>query len=205
MAGVLGKQVAQEPRDPNILMSIPYCRTLKQFRNVEYGKVIVYLSDDLLTDLLEQETLGKFGVYETSYLLPGTGLSDWDIGRGQYRNRVRTLVKPVTVRYDGTLYKEVPLFCRVRGMANPLVVKNILTELNDSLDKYKDHVRNGIAEEWCSQELWRIYPRFEKDCVKPVMVEIDGELVENYDIPSFDMNAIMKELLPHGWDDPWDP
>ncbi len=204
MAGVLSKDNAVESNRPDVLLSLPYCEGLEKFQDVEFGKVIVYLDDDLLSDLLEKHSLGKFGVYETSYLLPGTGLTDWDIGQGQYKNRWRTYVKPVVVRYDGIVYKEVPLFCRVRGMANPYVVRKIIRRLNSMLDKYKNHVRNGIAVEWCSQELWRIYPRFEKDCVKTVFAkDDDGSTKKSYQIPEFSLAPIMKDLLPEGYDDEW--
>ncbi len=182
--------------------SLPLLTNLEKYLDKEFSHVIVYLDDDAMSLLRNKRVLGQFCIYEAEYLSPGTGLTDWDVAQNQHLNRVRTPVKTLCVRFNGTEYCEAALFCRIRGTANPLAVRKIVFRLNKQLNVYKDHVRNGIAEEWCAQEQWRIYPRFLKDCLKPLEFGSHGK-VTLYDIPEFDIPRIMKELLPEGYDDEW--
>ncbi len=182
--------------------SVYYASVLHKYLGKEFSCVIVYLDGDTMTELRRRSHLGQFCTYSLDYLSPGTKLTDWDLENGQYLNRVRTPVKPLSVRFDGVRYVQAAHFARVRGMANPAAVSKIVHKLNTQLDIYKDHIRDGIAHEWCYQELWRVYPRFSEDCLKPLEIREDGT-VDVYHIPPFNLRQIMKELLPNGYDDEW--
>ncbi len=168
----------------------------------EFRAVIVYFDKDQETDYSGKQSLGRFHTFDIDYITPPVKMTDWDVEHGQYLNRVRTPVKPVRLILTPTKTVEAPLFSRVRGFANRVAVRQIIQKLNHQLNIYKDHVRDGIAEEWCAQELWRIYPRFPEQCLRPVGFDKDGKPTGYY-TPPFDLKATMKELLPDGYDDEW--
>ncbi len=159
----------------------------------DFSHVIVYLPAIELSDGSMTTMKGVFKVYTFGDLALEFPLTDFEMERGMYKNRWRTLVKPVNVLCKAKKYVEASLFCRVRVGAQMELVFAIAGRLTRQLDVYKDHIRDGIAQEWCAQEQWRIFPRF------PGMQHEIKRIGDGRP----DMRKIMKELLPEGFDNEW--
>ena len=160
----------------------------------EFSHVIAYCPKIDFSDGSSTGVLGHYklcGVQEINATYP---LTDWDMELDMYKNRWRTWVKPIQVLVAGDKYEDASLFCRIRAGAPMDIVKEIPCKLNRHLDMYRDHVRNGIAEEWNAQEQWRIFPR-QPGTVYKIVKMPNGSL---------DLRDIMKELLPEGYDTDWE-
>ncbi len=161
--------------------------------SMDFSHVIVYLSAYQLSDGNVAAIKGVFKVFAFEELAVDYPLTDFELEKGMYKNRWRTTVKPVSVKCKDNKYVEASLFCRIRRGAQMELVLAIAGRLTRQLDVYKDHIRDGIAEEWCAQEHWRIFPRFpgQMHKIKPIG---DGRP---------DLREIMRDLLPEGFDTEW--
>ncbi len=158
----------------------------------QFSHVVVYLTPDDSPNGSPGKAKGEYKLFSMDDVSLGAKLTDWNLESDTYKNRWRTWVKPVKVRVDGN-FVEASLFLRIRPQSPMPVVREVIRTLNMHLNMYKDHVREGIAEEWNAQEQWRIFPA-RPDL--PVVINFTKD-----DRP--DVRNLMKELLPQGYDNDW--
>ncbi len=158
-----------------------------------FSHVIVFVPSTDLADGTCTSQRGKYKLYAIDIVTENSRLTDWTLEFGTYKNCWRTIVKPVYVREHGQEI-ETSLFARIRKYAPMPVVREIVHELNRHLDRYRDHLRRGIAEEWNAQEMWRIFPA---DETKPVVITFNAN-------DRINVKPFMKELLPQGYDADWE-
>ncbi len=159
----------------------------------DFAHVIVYLPRYDLEDGTITSVKGIFKVFAMDEIQIEFPLTDFELERGMYKNKWRTTVKPVSVKYKDGVYLEASLFARVRVNAQMELVLAIAGRLTRQLEVYKDHIRDGIAQEWCAQEHWRMFPRFPGQ-IYPIKRIGDGRP---------DLREILRDLLPEGFDTEW--
>ncbi len=164
-----------------------------------YSHFIVYLKSYRQDDGSLTNDMGKFTLVPGHRTFWGTTQDDWHIEEDMYYNRNGMYVKPVHVSLDDRSYFSSPLFARVKSFTPTLRVDQVVDQLNLHLDLYMDHLRDDIAEEWCSQEPWRVYPIKEYPMNDP-RISIYGLLYDANPTPH-DLKTVMGELMPKGYDE----
>ncbi len=165
-------------------------------KNKDFGSIVVYLPRHRVGTQRFTSPKGEFITIGLKDVANGIKLTDWELERGVYLNRHGTQVKPVWVTIDGHTYLKAFLFARVRVNASRSVLYRVVNCLNNHLNGYKDHLRTGIAQEWCDQELWRIFPLHAKDCVA-----LDEAGHQPFVQPTpVEFRDIMRDMLPKGFD-----
>ena len=162
-------------------------------RSTTFSHVIVYYPRYNLTDGTYTSFKGCFKVFPLEDLALSYPINDFYLEKDMYQNSFGTLVKPIGVKHRRNMYLEAYLFARIRVNAQMVLVNAIASRLNRQLEIYQDNLRDGIGQEWCAQEQWRIFPRF-AGMIHPVNT-VDGS-VET-------LREIMADLLPRGYDDDW--
>ncbi len=145
---------------------------------------------------------GEFDAYEIEDTYWHGEDDDWNLSEGVFENEHGCQVKPVFISFNDEQCFEAYLFCRVRKLASGKAVDHIIEELNNHLDIYEDDLRLAIAQEWCDQEPWRMFPICMADCRRPVR-DMNGEVVAWIAPPMGrqDLKRIMSYMLPKGYDD----
>ncbi len=161
--------------------------------NQTFSHVVVFVPENSSCDQHPAEETGSFKLVTMHDVSTEATLTDWTLETDMFKNKWRTMVKPVHVRVDGE-FVEASLFLRVRKHAPMPVVREVVRTLNVHLDMYKNHVRRGIAEEWNAQEQWRMFPAHDD---RPVEIHFTRN-----DRP--DVRQLMKDFLPEGYDAEWD-
>ncbi len=159
----------------------------------DFSHVIVYMAPTKLRDGSMSISKGIFKVFDFADLALEHPLTDFEMEKGMYTNAWGTRVKPVRVKFADDTYVEASLFCRIRIAAQMELVIAMAGRLTRQLEVYKDDLRDGIAQEWCAQEQWRIFPRF------PAMMHEIKRIGDGRP----DLREILKELLPDGFDNEW--
>ncbi len=168
---------------------------LDMYRNASdhFSHLIVFLPSYELKNGRKTSPLGEYKLISMATVMIGSRLTDWSMEMRTYRNRWRTVVKPVEIREQGEVL-EASLFCRIRKMAPMPVAREIVVTLNHHLDRYRDHIRRGIAEEWNAQEQWRVYPSHANMSIT-IQFTREGRP---------DVRQVMKDLIPQGYDPDWE-
>ncbi len=165
-----------------------------------FDRLIVYLPRKLLQDGGVTSKKGEFKCFPLTKIISETKLDDWHLEANCYYNDYGTRVKPVEVTTNDREYHESYLFCRILTLASKNHVVDIERYLNAYLEQYKDELRDGIAQEWCSQEQFRIFPRRQDHCIEPLEVDSSGKATL-YKVPNVNMKEVLRDMLPQGWDD----
>ncbi len=175
---------------------------LRRGTTANFDRVIVYMPRFALGNGRYTSEKGKFVIAHMRITYWHGGDDDWDLGKGVFQNEHGVSVKPVYVMYDDEKCFESFLFSRIRKLGSKKAVSEILFELNSHLELYKDDLRYAIAQEWCGQEPWRIFPTIARDCIRPIR-DLHGNTVA-WHTPSMmrsDLKRIMDYMLPYGYDD----
>ncbi len=167
-----------------------------------YDRVIAYMPRFALGNGTFTSEKGKFVVAHITITYWHGEDHDWALGEGVFENEHGAPVKPVYVMYDDDRCFESFLFARIRRLGSKKAVNEILFELNSHLELYRDELRYAIAQEWCSQEPWRIFPTLLRDCIRPIKNGL-GHTVAWYTpgMMRSDLKRIMGSMLPYGYDD----
>ncbi len=155
-----------------------------------FDQVIVYLKAHKYQDGYYTSLKGQFRIFEMKDVVISSPLNDFMLDGEMYETRHGTSVRPVSVRVRDETFLRAALFARVRKGAQMSWLKAIVQTLNNNLEKYKDHLRDAIAQEWCSQEHWRIFPS-KRGTKYPDQYEAG-----NMEI----LKSLMREMLPMGYD-----
>ena len=102
---------------------------------------------------------GMFQRVVSDRVFMSTLLDDFHLADDVRPNKHGHEVKKLIASLDGSRFYVVTLFCRVRDCALKRHVDAICYQMNKKLDLYVDALRDDIADEWCSQELYRVYPQ----------------------------------------------
>ncbi len=165
-----------------------------------FNRVLVYLPRRQQRDGSMTSYQGEFKTFTMRQVICETKLDDFHLECNVYYNDYGTAVKPIEVTLNNVEYHQAYLFCRVRKLASRHHVTNIERYLNAYLGKYKDNLRDGIAQEWCAQEQYRIFPASNEHCLQPAELDATGRATL-YKVPNLDMRSVLREMLPKGWDD----
>ncbi len=166
----------------------------------QFNRVIVYLPRKRLRDGTFTSHQGEFVCFPLKKVICESKLDDFHLEDYVFYNEHGTPVKPIEVTTNDVEYHQAALFCRVRILASKHHVTNITRYLNAYLGRYKDDLRDGIAQEWCAQELYRIFPTLDEHCLQPAEIDSTGKTTL-YNVPNVDILSILREMLPGGWDD----
>ncbi len=159
-----------------------------------FSHVIVYTPRYKMPDGSYNSFKSRFELISFDNIAIGYPLTDYELEKGVRKNEFGTPVKPIGVRYRDTKdYLIAYLFARVRVGAQMVLVHAISSRLNRQLELYKDDLRDPIAQEWCAQEMWRIFPRF-KGTIHAVDT-CEGSVDT--------LREIMADMLPQGYDADW--
>ncbi len=160
-----------------------------QFYN-EFPELIVYVKRHQRPDGSYTSERGSFHVVYTYNVFLGADIDDWHLNNDFFENQFGVPVKQIFVTFGADMvFFSSCLFCRVKPGASRLNVNKILDALNTHLDMYEDNFRYGIAQEWCGQENWRVFPFDEQQEAVPGMLQQ----------PDLDISAVMSHLLPGGY------
>ncbi len=166
----------------------------------EFNRVIVYLPRSARSDGTFTSYQGEFKCFHLSLVISETKLDDFHLEDNVFVNEYGTVVKPIEVTTNKIDYHQAYLFARVRKLASKFHTLNIERYLNAYLGRYKDNLREGIAQEWCGQEIFRILPHKQDHCIQPAEVDVNGRTTL-YTVPDVPIRDLLKDLLPNGWDD----
>ncbi len=156
----------------------------------EFPELIVYVKRHERPDGSYTSERGSFHVVYTYNIFLGKDLDDWNLDKDFFENQFGVPVKQVFVTFGADMvFFAATLFCRVKPSASRANVNKILNALNSHLDLYEDNLRYGIAQEWCGQENWRVFPFDASQEAQPGM----------YLQPDLNVSDIMSHLLPEGY------
>ncbi len=158
-----------------------------------FDQVIVYLRRHDFEDGVYTTYKGMFRLVPLKDVILDRPINDFTLDGELYLSRKGVSIRPVSVKVRDNTYLKAALFARIRIDAQIVWVKAIVRKLNQQLELYKDDLRDSIAQEWCSQEHWRIFPA-KRGTQYPVHYQ-DENLTTLQDI--------MKDLLPMGYDADW--
>ena len=174
---------------------------LQAASSCQFSSVVVYLKPYRKANGNFTSQRGAFHHVFMENTYWGTRQDDWSIEDDMYYNRNWILVKPVHVTFDPekTWFFKATLFCRVKMHAPAERINDIVSQLNGHLDLFKDELREDIAQEWCAQEPWRMYP-YKAGPFNDPRVSIYGILYDANPIED-DLGDVMDYLLPSGYDE----
>ncbi len=106
------------------------------------------------------------------------------------------VVKPVYATLDGSRYYVASLFCRIRCCAKQENLDEMVEELNGRLEKIDEKYRDVVADEWCAQEVFKVFPELE-ECPEGDDVNHENPLCACQ--LHFDAKKSLDALLPQGY------
>ncbi len=142
---------------------------------------------------------GKFYYFPIQETFWSTPTDDFHLHDDVATNRFGTEIKPVHCSFDRQRFYQGFLYLRVRRMAPPRPIHDIVDQLNRHLNTYVDDLRVEIAQEWAAQEPYRMYPKTLDECIQRTYNRAGRAL--GWYTPPFNLKQFMKDTLPNGYDD----
>ncbi len=178
-----------------IVMSSPDIR-VNNLSTSSYARILVFFPKFEIPNGDGAYRAGVFKDVDVEKTFFASSLTNFDLEKDMQKVTTENVVKPVYATLDGSRYYVASLFCRLRVNAKQENIDKMVEELNNRLEEVEEKYRDGVADEWCAQEVFKVFPDLE-DCPDADVADHDNPLCACQ--VNFDAKRALNALLPQGY------